>query len=138
LISKKKVVEKYGPNLKIHEKGKLVTELFYPNTLKTELKFLERGYEGIVTNTKQELKFVTGENKSKRKAHSCALCGAEENLELHRIYPPKIENHKTSVGDYNRKTITLCINCHRSTHGIHGSQNLFKDTNLGKLKPSVE
>lgn len=138
LISKKKVVEKYGPKLRIHENGKLVTELFYPTSLKTELKFFERGYEGYVTNLGQDIKFVIDDNKRKRKAQSCALCGAKENLELHRINPPKISSRKTPKGDYNRKTITLCVTCHRSTHGIHGSQNKFKNIDLGKLKSSVE
>lgn len=133
LINKKKVIEKYGPNLRIHEKGKLVTELFYPTSLKTELKFLDRSYEGYVTNSNKELTYFIDENKQNRKAQNCALCGSDQNLELHRINPPKIEKRETPKGDYNRKTITLCQECHRSTDGIHGSQNKYKDINLGKL-----
>ena len=133
LINKKKVIEKYGPNLRIHENGKLVTELFYPKSLKSELKFLDRSYEGHVTNLDQGLKYFMDDNKKQRKSQFCALCGSDQNLELHRINPPKIENRKTSKGDYNRKTITLCQECHRSTDGIHGSKNKYKNINLGKL-----
>ena len=133
LIGKKKVVEKYGPNLRIYEKGKLVTELFYPDSLKTELKFLDRSYEGYVSNLEKELKYFIDENKRNRKARNCALCGSDQNLELHRINPPKIEKRETLKGDYNRKTITLCQECHRSTDGIHGSQNKYKNRNLGKV-----
>jgi group II intron reverse transcriptase/maturase len=133
LIGKKKVIEKYGPNLRIHENGKLVTELFYPNSLKTELKFFDRSEEGYVTNLEKELKYFIDDNKRNRKAQFCALCGSDQNLELHRINPPRIETRKTPKGDYNRKTITLCQECHRSTDGIHGSQNKYKNLSLGKL-----
>ena len=133
LVGKKKVIEKYGPNLRIHEMGKLVTELFYPSSLKTELKFLDRSSEGYVTNLEKELKYFIDENKKNRKAQNCALCGSDQNLELHRINPPKIEKRETPKGDYNCKIITLCQECHRSTDGIHGSQNKSKDINLGKL-----
>jgi len=133
LINKKKVIEKYGPNLRIHEKGKLVTELFYPKSLKSELKFLDRSHEGFVTNLNQDLNYFIDDNKKQRKSQFCALCGSDQNLELHRINPPKIEKRKTPKRDYNRKTITLCQNCHRSTDGIHGSKNKYKDLNLGKL-----
>lgn len=133
LVSKKKVIEKYGPNLRIHEKGKLVTELFYPSSLKTELKFLDRSGEGYVTNLEKELKYFIDDNKRNRKARFCALCGSDQDLELHRINPPRTEKRETPKGDYNRKTITLCQKCHRSTDGIHGSQNNYKDINLGKL-----
>ena len=133
LVGKKKVIEKYGPNLRIHEKGKLVTELFYPSSLKTELKFLDRSYEGYVSNLEKELKYFIDENKKNRKAQFCVLCGSDQNLELHRINPFKTEKRETPKGDYNRKTITLCQECHRSTDGIHGSQNKYKDINLGKL-----
>ena len=68
LISKKKVIEKYGPNLRIHENGKLVTELFYPKSLKTELKFLDRSHEGCVTNLDKDLKYFINDDKRKRKA----------------------------------------------------------------------
>ena len=119
--SKKLVLQKYGPNLRIHENGKLVTELYYPSSLKTELKFLEKSYDGYVTNLNKDILYVIDDNKRKRKAQKCALCGAEENLELHRINPPKMDKRETPKGDYNRKTITLCITCYRSTHGIHGS-----------------
>lgn len=134
LINKKKVIEKYGPRLRIHENGKLVTELYYPTSLKTELKYLERSYDGFVTILDKKVDYVTDDNKRKRKSQKCALCGTEENLELHRINPPKLEKRTNPKGDYNRKTITLCQSCHRSTDGIHGSQNKFKDVNLGKLK----
>ena len=133
LVGKKKVIEKYGPNLRIHEKGKLVTELFYPSSLKTELKFLDRSNEGYVTNLEKELKYFINNNKRNRKAQSCALCGSDQNLELHRINPPKIEKRETPKGDSNRKTIILCQECRRSTDEIHGSQNKYKDINLGKL-----
>ena len=121
LVGKKKVIEKYGSNLRIHEKGKLLTELFYPSSLKTELKFFDRSYEGYVSNLEKELKYFIDENKRNRKAQFCALCNSDQNLELHRINPPKIENRKIPKGDYNRKTITLCQECHRSTDGIYGS-----------------
>jgi hypothetical protein len=133
LVGKKKVIEKYGSNLRIHENGKLVTELFYPKSLKTELKFLDRSDDGYVTNLEKELKYFIDDNKRNRKAQNCALCGSDQNLEIHRITPPKIQKRKTPKGDYNRKTITLCRECHRSTDGIHGSQNKYKDINLGKL-----
>lgn len=50
LASKSLVIRKYGPKLRIHENGKLVTELYYPQSLKTELKFLDRSSEGFITN----------------------------------------------------------------------------------------
>lgn len=49
-MTKKKVFAKYGPYLRIYEKGQLVTELFYPKSLKTELRFLDRSFEGYITN----------------------------------------------------------------------------------------
>ena len=116
LINKKKVIEKYGPNLRIHENGKLVTQLFYPKSLKSELKFLDRSYEGYVTN----LNYFIDDSKRQRKSQSCDLCGSDQNLELHRTNPPQIEKRKTPKGDYNRKTVTLCQECHRSASGIHG------------------
>jgi group II intron reverse transcriptase/maturase len=133
LISKKKAIEKYGPNLRIHEKGKLVTELFYPKSLKSELKFLDRSHEGYVTNLNKDLKYFIDDSERQRKSQFCALCGSDQNLEIHRINPPKIEMRKTPKGDYNRKIITLCQECHRSIDGIHGSQNKYKNINLGKL-----
>lgn len=81
-----------------------------------------------------DIAFVVDDKKQKRKVQKCALCGSVEELELHRINPPKVEKRKTPKGDYNRKVITLCKSCHRSTHGIHGSKNKYKDINLGKLK----
>ena len=81
----------------------------------------------------QDLKYFMDDNKKQRKSQSCALCGSEQNLELHRINLPKIENRKTPKGDYNRNTITLCRECHRSTDGVHGSKNKYKNINLGKL-----
>lgn len=61
-------------------------------------------------------RFYQNEKKAGKKGKSCALCGTTKNLELHRITPPKIENRKPDTkGDYNRKTVTLCVNCHQST-----------------------
>jgi group II intron reverse transcriptase/maturase len=111
LINKKKVIEKYGSNLRIHENGKQVTQLFYPKSLKSELKFLDRSYEGYVTN----LNYFMDDSKRQRKLQSCALCGSDQNLKLHRINPPQIEKCKTSKIGCNRKTITLCQECHRSS-----------------------
>lgn len=73
LISKKKVIEKYGPNLRIHENGKLVTELFYPKSLKSELKFLDRSYEGHVTNLDQDFKYFIDDIKNNVN-HNFVLC----------------------------------------------------------------
>jgi group II intron reverse transcriptase/maturase len=120
LINKKKVIEKYGPNLRIHENGKLVAQLFYPKSLKSELKFLDRGYEGYVTNLNQDLDYFIGDSKRQSKSQSCALCGSDRNLELHRINLSKVEKRKTSKGDFNRKTITLCQECQKSASGTHG------------------
>lgn len=62
------------------------------------------------------------------------LCGSTENLELHRIYPPKIEKRAPGAkGDYNCLTLTLCQTCHRSEIGVHGKFNKYKNVNLGKL-----
>lgn len=58
LISKKKVVEKFGPKLRIYENGKLVMEFFYPSSFKTELKYFERGYEGYLGNVAISNNFV--------------------------------------------------------------------------------
>lgn len=58
LKNKKKVIEKFGSKLRIHENGKLVTELYYPESLKTELKFFERGFEGYNTNLDEPIKFT--------------------------------------------------------------------------------
>jgi len=96
---------------------------------------LDRSYEGFVTNI-QKNQYFSSENKSARKKSLCALCGSTDNLELHRINPPRVENRKTPKGDYNRKVITLCRQCHRSSHGIHGTKNKYKDVNLGKLNPN--
>ena len=98
----------------------MVTQLFYPKSLKSGLKFLDRSYEGYVTNLNQGLNYFIDDSKRQRKSQSCALCGSDQNLELHRINPPKIEKGKTPKGNYNRKTITLCQECHRSASGIHG------------------
>lgn len=89
-----------------------MTELFYTDSLKTELKFLDQSYEGYVSNLEKELKYFLDENKRNRKAQICALCGSDQNLELHRINPPKIKKRETPKGDYNRKTINLCQECH--------------------------
>ena len=51
LKSKKKVIQKYGSSLRIHVDGKQVIELYYPESLKTRLKYYERsngGYIGIL------------------------------------------------------------------------------------------
>jgi len=42
LKSKKKVIKKYGSSLRIHVDGKQVIELYYPESLKTMLKYYER------------------------------------------------------------------------------------------------
>jgi 5-methylcytosine-specific restriction endonuclease McrA len=139
LLNKKKVQEKYGPNLRIHESGRLVTELYYPKSLKTELKYFERADVGQINNIKSfSFSYYGNESKEKRKDTQCALCGSTEELELHRINPPKKINRKTPVGDYNRNTVTLCRSCHRSSHGIHGKKNKYKEVNLGKLKSEQE
>lgn len=93
---------------------------------------MDRSYDGFVTNLQKE-QFISSENKSSRKENACVLCGSTENLELHRIHPPKIESRKIPKGDYNRKVITLCMECHRSSTGIHGTKNKYKDINLVKL-----
>jgi hypothetical protein len=134
LASKNLVIRKYGPKLRIYENGKLVTELYYPQSLKTELKFLDRSSEGFITNLSWDREFVRNEEKEARKGTQCSLCGSTDNLELHRINPPKVSQRSSSNGDYNRETITLCQSCHRSSYGIHGKQNKYKDINLGKLK----
>jgi Type II intron maturase len=50
LLNKKKVIEKYGPNLRIYENCKQVIQFFYPKSLKFEQKFLYRSYKGYVIN----------------------------------------------------------------------------------------
>ncbi len=117
----------------------MVTELYYPKTLKTELKYFERGDAGQVNSIENfSFPYHGDESKSKKKDTECALCGSTEQLELHRINPPKKINRKTPAGDYDRKTITLCRSCHRSSHGIHGKENKYKEVNLGKLKSEQE
>ena len=133
LISKKKVIEKYGPNLRIHENGKLVTELFYPKSLKSELKFLDRSHEGYVTNLNYNLKYFIDDSERQRKSQFCALCNSDQKLKIHRINLPKIETRKTPKENYNHKIIILCQECHRSTDGIHESQNKYRNIKLGKL-----
>lgn len=65
-----------------------------------------------------------------------SLCGSVDQLELHKINPLKIENRKTFKGDYNRTTITLCRECHKSTdESSIGRKNKYKDIYLGKLNP---
>lgn len=48
LKNQKKVIEKYGPKLRIHLNGKQITELYYPTTLKTILKFYEFSNYGSI------------------------------------------------------------------------------------------
>jgi ribosomal protein S14 len=120
LINKKKVIEKYGPNLRIHENGKLITQLFYPKSLKSELKFLDRSHEGYVTNLSQNLNHFIDDSKRQRKSQLCALCGRDQNLELHRIDLSRIEKRKTLKRDSNSKTIIICKECNRPAGGIHG------------------
>jgi hypothetical protein len=78
LKTKKQVKEKFGADLKIYENGRFVTELFYPQSLKTELKFLDRSYSGYVTNLELEI------TDKQKKAQMCFLCHSTTNLELHR------------------------------------------------------
>lgn len=80
LISKKKVIEKYGPNLRIYEKGKLVTELFYPKSLKSELKFLDRSYKGYITNLNDNIRYVIYNNPKQHKVLNCVFCRNDSSL----------------------------------------------------------
>lgn len=92
MLCKSKVIQKYGANLRIYENGKLITELFYPKSLKTELKFLDRSYVGYVTNLKNFISLKGGGDKiNKQRVQSCVLCNTNENLKFYRITPPSIK-----------------------------------------------
>jgi len=101
LKTKKQVKEKFGADLKIYENGRLVTELFYPQSLKTELKFLDRSYSGYVTNLELEI------TDKQKKAQMCFLCHSTTNLELHRTNLLK----KNCIERSKKSFITLCTNC---------------------------
>ena len=43
-----KVKNKYGTRLRIYESEKRVAELYYPASLKTDMRFIEKGCGGYV------------------------------------------------------------------------------------------
>jgi group II intron reverse transcriptase/maturase len=129
--TKKQVKKKFGPTLKVYENGKLITELFYPKSLKTELKFLDRSYEGFLTNLQQEVS-ISDNQENKREAKKCALCQNTKNLELHRVNSLKNKNKKTFTNTSNKKIITLCITCCKSPTEISETKNMH----IGTLNPN--
>lgn len=78
LKNKKKTIEKYGPNLRIHVDGRQVTELYYPKSLKTMLKYFERSEDGYIGNL-MELDSGTLksgiEKRENKKGNICAYVG---------------------------------------------------------------
>jgi len=116
--NKKKIIEKYGPKLRIHENGKLITELFYPESLKTEMKYFDKSIAGDIMSISINFGIIHSKNVvSKRyRSSNCLLCNSTEKLELHKITFPNIEK---KIINHNRKSITLCIICHKSSYCIN-------------------
>ncbi len=47
----------------------------------------------------------------------CQECGSMENLQVHHIKP------RSRLGDdVLHNLITLCVDCHRKSHGVHGQR----------------
>jgi hypothetical protein len=59
--------------LRIHEGGRLVTELDYPKSLKTELKYFESADPGQVNNIKNFSFSYHGEENKKKRYRMCFM-----------------------------------------------------------------
>lgn len=116
---------KFGPNLRITERGKPVALLEYPDSLKTTNKFNIKSRASNITILEEpysEQVFI------KRTEHSqlntrCELCASLQSLGLYQLRPvqyiPKEGKDALEIAAIakSRKQITLCRECHR--YGVH-------------------
>jgi group II intron reverse transcriptase/maturase len=122
--------KRYGPKLKVQGiSPKDVTELFYPESLKTTGKFsLGKSVKiGLVTSTSIDIEMaaVSGSYSSNLKtSDSCQYdgCSSTVNLEEHHVnsqanISQKLSAFEKSLIAKKRKTITLCREHHKILHG---------------------
>jgi hypothetical protein len=120
LKTKKKVFKKYGKNLKIlNEKGKIMTSyptISYKKPKKKVLYFVKRFDKDFIE------KIDTRINRGRKDLKGpCAICGSNENIEIHHI---KSLNKRPRKGNFledmmckmNRKQVPLCKPCHQQVH----------------------
>jgi len=118
--------KKFGPLLSVKDiTGKVITRLYYPDSLKTKIDF-KRGRANI-----DEFSCIYGSEiygsynqQSSKVKEKCEIegCESSENLELHHINPQKNISNKLSAFEKSiiagqRKTITLCREHHKISHG---------------------
>ncbi|BEI31809.1 putative groupII intron reverse transcriptase /maturase (mitochondrion) [Bryopsis sp. KO-2023] len=121
---------KFGPNLRITERGKPVALLEYPDSLKTTSKFNIKSRSSNVTILEEPYKaqvFILGNKELSQlpvaPKERCELCASSQSLELYHLrsvqYIPKEGKEALEIAAIakSRKQITLCRECHR--YGVH-------------------
>nr|YP_009720769.1 hypothetical protein [Ostreobium quekettii]QGQ61981.1 hypothetical protein [Ostreobium quekettii] len=80
---------KFGPNLRITEKGKPVASLEYPDSLKTIGKFNIRSRSSDLAILEEPFdgKVWVKRTDPEQLKEKCELCGSDESLELHHLRP---------------------------------------------------
>ena len=118
--------KKFGPFLSIKDiTGKVITKLYYPESLKTKISF-QRGRASIDVFSSIYRNEIYGSynQQSSKVKDKCEIenCESSENLELHHLNPQKNISNKLTAFEKSiiagqRKTITLCREHHKILHG---------------------
>lgn len=127
-----KVFKKYGPRLTIRDKlNKVVCQLFYPETLKTNVTFKRAQVDRSLKVIDNFMTGVAGGyNINSPSSEQCQYpgCHTKFGLEEHHINPQANIKASTSflkkLKAKNRKTVTLCRKHHLLVHKKVQGKNL--------------
>jgi hypothetical protein len=118
--------KKFGPLLSVKDiTGKVITKLYYPESLKTKVNF-QRGRANIdvFSSIYSDEIYGSYNQQTSKVKEKCEIenCESSENLELHHLNPQKNISNKLTAFEKSliagqRKTITLCREHHKILHG---------------------